>query len=288
MEAIFFAFISFVGWGVGDFFVTIAARKLDAYSATFWTLLLSAVLFGFLIPFFISDLANLTPSLFGLNLFLGFIFIVGIISFREGLISGSAPIVVTISASYTVLTTILSIIFFKETLTFNQTLSIILIFIGLIFVSLNFNDLKDKKVVLNKGTVFALISMVIWGVYFTFIKIPVREIGWFWPNYISIAAFAPFVYLYIRFRKMKLEKATQNNALPYLLIAVILARVSEMSFNAGIERGYTSIVAPIAGANPVLFIVLSAIFLKDKVTKQQTLGIVITLAGIILLSIFSV
>ena len=31
--------------------------------------------------------------------------------------------------------------------------------------------------------------MVAWGIYFTFVKIPIQQIGWFWPNYISFSLF---------------------------------------------------------------------------------------------------
>lgn len=67
-----------------------------------------------------------------------------------------------------------------------------------------------------------------------------------------------------------------------------MTRVSEMTFNVGISKGYTSIVAPIAGANPVLFVILATFVFKDPITKQQAAGVILTLLGVILLSIFSV
>ncbi len=49
-----------------------------------------------------------------------------------------------------------------------------------------------------------------------------------------------------------------------------------------------TVVAPISGANPILFVILVAFFLKDPITRQQIAGIITTLIGIVLLSIFSV
>ncbi len=288
MEAIIFALIAFVGWGIGDLLVTISARKLNAYSSTFWSLVISVLLMSLYTPFVWENLRFLTIQVFLLNIFLGFILLVGIITYREGLIAGSSPLVVTIAASFSAVTTILSIIFFKEQLTFSQALSIVIIFIGIILSMLPLKEVINKKIKVDKSLWFAITSMVLWGIYFTFIKIPVSQIGWFWPNYFSFLFFAPFVYLFLKWRKIKLYMPNHNKALWPLLGAIIFARGAELSFNLGIERGYTSIVAPISGANPILFIILAFFFLKDPITKQQILGIMTTLVGIVLLSVFSV
>ena len=72
-----------------------------------------------------------------------------------------------------------------------------------------------------------------------------------------------------------------------MVVSTTLVRIAEFSYNAGIGKGLVSIVAPIAGANPILFIILAFIFFKDKITRQQILGIITTLIGIVLLSVLS-
>lgn len=288
MPAIFFALISFIGWGISDLMVTISARRLNAYSATFWSLVISVLLLSLYAPFVLGSLENLTLNIFILNIFLGFILLGGIIAYREGLIVGSSPLVVTIAASFSAVTTILSIIFFKEQLTIFQGLSIVVIFVGIILSMLDLQDIFKRKFSVDRGLVFAFISMVLWGIYFTFIKIPVSAIGWFWPNYFSFLFFIPFVFWFIKLRKIKLYKPNYNKAFPSLLTSIIFARGAELSFNLGIATGLSSIVAPIAGASPILFIILAFFFLKDPITKQQIAGIITTLIGIVLLSVFSV
>lgn len=288
MPAIIFALISFIGWGVGDLLVTISARKLNAYSSTFWSLVISVLLMSLYTPFVWDNLKFLTTEVFLLNIFLGFILLVGIIAYREGLIAGSSPLVVTIAASFSVVTTPLSIIFFKEQLTVIQVVLIVIIFIGIILSLLPIQEVLNRKIKVDKALLFALISMILWGIYFAFIKIPVSQIGWFWPNYFSFLFFAPFVFWFMKIRKVKLYKPNYNKAFWPLLGAIIFARGAELAFNLGIERGYTSIIAPIAGANPILFIILAFFLLKDPITRQQILGIGTTLIGIVLLSLFSV
>ena len=129
--------------------------------------------------------------------------------------------------------------------------------------------------------------MFSWGIYFALIKIPISRIGWFWPNYFSFLIF-PLIYFYMKVKRIELQKPTTNGILIALIASTILVRIAELSFNFGISKGLVSIVAPIAGANPTLFVVLAFLFFKDPITKQQILGIVTTLVGIVLLSIFSV
>lgn len=274
--------------GIGDLFVTIAARKLNAYTATFWSLPITIVLLSIFAPFMLNDLKHLSLNIFLLNFFLGLILLIGIITFREALIKGSSPVVMIIATSYSALTTILSIIFFQEKLNFYQDLSILVVFLGLLLVLFDLKQLIKGKIHLDKAAILALISALTWGIYFTFIILPVKEIGWFWPNYFSFIFFLPLLLFFIKLRKIKLYKPTHNGGFSSLVLGTILARGAEISFNLGISKGYTSIVAPIAGANPILFVILAAIFLKDKMTKQQITGVIATLVGIILLSIFSI
>lgn len=286
IEAIAFALIAFFGWGIGDILVTITARKLDSYSATFWSLTLSILFLTLYAPFVFQQLLNATMDLIALNVILGLCLIVGIISYREGLRTDKSSLIVVIAASFTALTTIFSVIFLKEQLTNPQIITILIIFAGLILSTIDFREISKRKL-LNKAVMFALISMLLWGIYFTFIKIPVKQIGWFWPNYISFLLF-PLVYLYMKVRKVHLKMPTVNNAFLPLIVSIFFVRAAEFSFNIGIDKGLTAVVAPIAGASPSLYVILAFAYLKETLTKQQLIGIMITLAGIVSLSVFSI
>src|SRR3990167_3279677 len=187
MQAILFALISYIGWGTGDVFGTIATRKIGPYSTTFWYLVLQLIIFGAFSFFFLDQLKNLTLQILILNIALGVIGTVGLITFYEALRIANASLVGTISSSFAALTVVLSIIFLNERLTSQQALSIIVIFSGIIIWSLDFKEIKNKKLLSNKGVLLALFTMVAWGIYWAFIKVPVREIGWFWPSIIASA-----------------------------------------------------------------------------------------------------
>ena len=61
-----------------------------------------------------------------------------------------------------------------------------------------------------------------------------------------------------------------------------------ITFNYAISNGANiAIIAPIASAYPTLYVLLAFLIFKDKITKQQILGIIITLAGIVSLAALS-
>lgn len=286
MTAIFFALISYLGWGAGDVSGAVVSRKLGAYSTSLWAYFLGWIFLGFLIPSRLSDLQHLTPNILVLNLILGLIGVVSTLAFNEALRVGNASLVGTIASSFSALVVIFSIIFLGENINVLQSVAIFVIFIGIILSTLDIEQIKGRNLKLNKGIILALLTMLIWGLYFTFIKIPVRQIGWFWPAYISLSMF-PVVFLLTKLRKIKIYRPSYRGALFPLLAAVILLRTAELSFNVAISKGLTAIVAPIAGSYPTFFAPLAAFVFKDPITKQQITGIITTLIGIVFLSFVS-
>ena len=138
---------------------------------------------------------------------------------------------------------------------------------------------------------FALISFFGWGIGDVFGTVATRRIGaigWFWPFYlVMIINVISFVFMRLVF-KVKLNKITSKGTLLSVIISPCLIVFGEFAYNIGIDKGLTAVVAPIAGSYPTLFAVLAFLFFKDPITKQQIIGIVTTLIGIVLLSIFSV
>jgi uncharacterized membrane protein len=151
---------------------------------------------------------------------------------------------------------------------------------------LDLGSLRGKKLLNDKGIPFALASFLIWGIYFTFIKIPIKNIGWFWPAYISWWGF-PLVYLFMKSRDIKLEFPKSKQLVFLSLINALLLTAALFSFNIALDKGLTAIVVPIASSYPALFAILAYYVFKDRLSKQQVLGVITTLIGIVVLSALS-
>lgn len=286
MLEIVFALIAFFGWGVGDIFGTLATRRLGSLSTSAWSMAVGVLISVLFIPLIQSTIHNLTLNILVINMLLGLIFLLGLICFNEGLRVGNPSMVGTVAASFAAVSVVLSIIFLKEKININQSFSIALIFLGLILSV--YTGFKKSKNTALKGVMFALITMITWGIYYAFIKIPVESIGWFWPQVITLSLF-PVVFIFMGAKGERVQIPSLKHAALFLvLINGFLVGGGEFAYNFAISKGYTAIVAPIAGSYPVLFVILASFIFKEKTTLGQKFGILTTLLGIVFLSILSI
>lgn len=284
MIAYIFGLIAYLGWGSGDVFGTFATRKIGPYLTTFWAFAFGALLGSFYIPFAIQDLGAITPTLLILNLLLGVLYVGGNLTFNEALRVSSAPIVGTIGGSFAALTVVLSFFFLGENISLARTLLILVVFAGVFITTTAHNQKRDKNFM--KGTILALISMVVWGIYFTFNKILMQSMGWFWPNYIPMLLF-PLIALYMKWKNIPFVFPARDVRAPLFLNALAL-RGGDFAFNIGASMGLTATVAPLGGAYPTLFAILSYFVFRDPINKKQLAGIVLALTGLVALGFVAV
>jgi drug/metabolite transporter (DMT)-like permease len=283
--ALILGLITFVGWGIGDLFTIAATRRIGANLTTFWIFSCSFVLALLFIPFAPHDLALITWPLLVLNLFLGILFISGNVLISEAFRTSSAPLVGIIIQAFPAVVLVLSAFVYGDVITQTQAVYIGIIFIGVVLCSVDFKRLFGSEKIFDRGTVLALIAMIFLSIFFTFSRILINAYGWFLPNLIATACF-PIIYLFIKVRREKLIAPKLPIVVISVFMAGLLIRAADFSLNWGLSiPGASSLVAPIAGAAPILFVVMSYLVYKDKLTKQQVLGIVVTLFGIIFLTV---
>ncbi len=286
MSAITYALIAYFTWGIGITFEAVAARKVESKSLSFYGFFLAFIATSLYLPFSQFKLSSLTADIIGICYLIAFFIIAGSIFYYEALKKGNPSLVGTIGSSFPFIAVILSTIFFKEKITYCQIIAIAIIFFGLILSTLNLDELKNKKLTLNKGVLLALLTMISWGIYATLIKLPISKIGWFLPNWIIFSSF-PIVFLYIKASKTKFDIPKKINIIVPVILSIFFVRTAEFAYNIGLSRGMASIVAPIAGANPTLFVLLAYFVFKEPLKKYQIAGIFFTLAGVVFLSILS-
>lgn len=284
--AILLALITFVGWGTGDLFTIVAARRIGANLTTFWVFFFSFLLTLLFLPFAPHDISSITLPLLCLNIFLGILYVSGNVLISEAFRLSSAPLVGIIIQAFPAVVLVMSALIFKDPITLSQAVFISVIFFGVVLCSVDFKKIRNAERIFDRGTGLAIIAMIFLSFYFTFSRIPINTYGWFLPSFISTACF-PIIYLFIRLKKEKFIVPKQGKILFSVFMVGFLIRAGDFALNYGLSLpGASSIVAPLAGASPVLFIILSSVFFKDKVTRQQKVGIMITLVGIVLLTFF--
>lgn len=285
--AVIFALITLIGWGAGDIFVALSSRRLGAKQAYFWGMAFAFVLASAYIPF----AGEMTDwGMFFIAILLNVVHIFGNLAYFKGLEIGKTAVVGTLSGAFVLVTILISLLLFGENLNLTQILGIVLIISGGIMVSLKLDNSGDniRGILTDKGIIYALAACLGWGIYFALVRIPAERIGWFYAGYplYLLTFLLPFFMKEIRKNIFAVFSAVK--VLIPVFIFTILITVADFSYNIGILQGFTSIVAPIAGAYPVLFVILSRFVFREKLNGQQKAGIFFALLGIVLIGISSV
>jgi drug/metabolite transporter (DMT)-like permease len=129
-------------------------------------------------------------------------------------------------------------------------------------------------------------SMLLYGFWGIFAKIALEEIPWL--MYVGMYAFVipPTVYVYNRRKGIRLRHTIPSWSVPFI-IAIIAAEVGNIGFffevNA-VADGPASIVFPLVASSPVIVILLAYAFLKERLTKIETLLVAAVVFGIVLVS----
>lgn len=278
---------SMLGWGTADFLGAISSRKIGNVLSLFWMQVV-----GFLVAsiYFIINFSSFNSS--DISKFLLTIIIVALLqsisylSFYKGLEIGKVALVSPIGASWGMITAILSFIFFKEVLRFNQAIAVLLIMIGVILISINIKDiLEAKRLKVFTGVKEGIIAMLGFGISLFLIVPASREIGWFLPVFLFRFFMITFLASFIIFKRVSFKFKPEKNILLALIPIGLLDVFAFLSYSFGVNGTFASVVAPIAGTFPLITIFLARIFLKEKITSIQTFGIVGIILGLILISL---
>lgn len=280
MNAIFFALLSYVGWGAGDIFGAIASRKIGGYKTTFYVMLAAAILFAPLIALYWKQLITAPPLIITAATLMGFFYMSGNFALNEALKRADASIVLTINGSFGALVVLFSALFLHEYVSMNLFLIIMIIFAGVFLCTFDPKSIHKHNKTIGIG--LAIYASVSFGLFFTGVKVFAPTLQWFWPIYLSFI-WLPVMYLFlVKIHEKPMIKDIKLSPLP-LLFNLLLLRGGDFAFNIGLQQGLAAVVAPIAGAYPTLSVILAFIVFHEKPTQRQLFGIVLALIGIVLL-----
>jgi len=281
---IVFAITAMLSWGVADVF---AKKAIDKVGYKTSLLLNHLVALGPLIilAFLFSNVPPISVGLVLIAISAGILGIIGYVFLYRGFQKGNISVVSPISASWSIITTLLAIFLFQETLMPVQIIGIIAVFVGIFFASTNFAELKKSiRQGRSSGVTDALISMIAWGITYTLLRPMSVAFG---P--IIALLFLRIVAITILFSwtgitKTKISSPTRLIFL-FIALAGLLDLLGFVAFNTSISTEFVSIVGPIAATAPAVTVVLAYFFLKEKVVNNQKIGIIAILMGLALISL---
>jgi drug/metabolite transporter (DMT)-like permease len=279
--SILFGLGAALGWGAGDFTGGLASRKTGAYRAVFYSEVIGVALLLIVAQFSAEPLPNL--KIFLLSILAGALGTVGLIflyqSMTLGLMSIAAPVSALLAAALPVLVGI-----------FKEGIPQILIILGFGFalfavwmisqgeggVTDIFAHLSDLKLPLLAGIGF--------GSYFVLMHEATSTGATVWPMVISRSGGMILITVYMLITRAA-WKVEDTSAWPMITLNGILDISGNLFFILAGQTGRLDVAAVLSSLFPGATVVLAWIFLKERLTRNQWIGIGSALIAIVLMTL---
>lgn len=194
------------------------------------------------------------------------------IFYFKALDTGDVSKVTPIDKTSIVITLILSMIFLHEKITIIKAISIIFILIGTL-LTVNKKTTNEKD---NKWILYSILTAIFTSTTTIISKIGLNDIDSVLATFIrTVIVFIILIFIVIIKKKYVYLKDISKKSLRYVIYSGITNTLSWLFYFASLKDGETSIVFTIEKLSIVVTILLSVIFLKEKLNRKQIIGIII-------------
>lgn len=280
--AFLYGLLCMVGYGLSLAVIQPAIERLGAVRACLYRSLVSAVFLLGLFPFFSF---NVSWFFVAVSLGIGFFGYVPYYFFLKALQRGKVGVLAPIGRLSTIVTIILSIVFFHETLTFNQFVAVLIIILGAVLITVNVKDVK-QSLLLHKtsGIPLAFFCALLWGVVYFVMKFSVTWVGALFASFLlELGVFVASVFH--SFFTKKADFVVSRKYVFLIIVSGITSGLGSAAYALGIEKASVSLVTAIASASPVVAALYGWFVFKHSLSFNQMVGIVFIVLGTIALQL---
>ena len=269
------------GWGIYDFLGGVYAKQIGPFKSFFWSQLAGLI---FTLLLVLAFTINLKFPIWVIILLpiAAIVYSAGYLFFFKGFEIGNVSIVAATMNLWAVFTMLFAFIFMGQRLSTIQSIGVLMIISGVTLASLNWSDIRNQRFQLSSGVKETVLGAFFFGVFWNISEVISEEIGWLLTTLFVKFGIIVFLLLFsfLRKRELDLTKAATKTKCMVVLMGIIEAGAVAI-VNYGLTIGDAILITPIASALSIVTITLAIIFLKDKVTKLQGIGIITAIAGII-------
>ena len=277
--------LSAFSFGVGDFLARFSSQEVGFKNSLFWMLIVGAIFYIILFSFFGN---GLNPNSIGLsNSFLsGILIMFGLLCLYRGLQMGPVSIVAPITAINPLFVFLIRFALGSEP-TFFQWVATLIIIAGAILVSLS-ADSHQQSLGLNKKQIKE--SVVV-----SFMASAMLALGLIFSQEASNTLDPLETVIYIRFFSLlgiaslllisKSKIFITKKAIPILFFQGILETTGYFCLVYAYTFDKVSIAVVISSGFGLVTVILARLILKEKISKIQGSGILLTFLGVIGLTI---
>lgn len=274
-------------WGISKVIIRPAISRIGPFYSLFYEQFF--VILSLAMPLLFYVKPYVPPQ--GIMLRIAVAVVVGTIPiyfFFRAMDIGKMSLVTPIANSSSIITILLSYLFYKEILTSKQVFAVVLLITGVILISFRYSEIRKLRFSrkLISGAEFALITMVGWGFYFSLIKPIVVELG---PMlsvlYLEGGIFTILLAIFIISCIKNGAVVKPGRSLPYVFFGGFTTALGALFFNMAIRNSAVSLIYPLANSSLLVTVIASYIFLKERIEFNQKIAIFLVSIGIILVSV---
>jgi drug/metabolite transporter (DMT)-like permease len=145
----------------------------------------------------------------------------------------------------------------------------------------NFTNFSKMKFVITITTL-----VVVWAFAFPFIKIGLEELSFVNLTIMRFLIVCVVLILILFFQKKRFSKLHKKDIVPIFLLGFFGVIVYHLGLNYGEQFISPAAASLIIATVPVQIIILSTIFLKEKIGLKKLIGVIIALCGVVIISIW--
>ena len=128
--------------------------------------------------------------------------------------------------------------------------------------------------------------VVVWALAFPFIKIGLEELSFINLTIMRFLIVCIVLIIILFLRLKKFSKLHKKDVLPIFILGFFGVMVYHLGLNYGQRYVTPGAASLIIATIPVFILILAAIFLREKITIKKCFGILLSLSGVIIISIW--
>ncbi len=288
-QAVSFGLVASISWGLSDFLGARAAKKFGGVSTAFFVNAVSAVLYGLLYVICMRGHTQVVASAVIYALAAGIAYACAMASFFKGLELGPVSIVSPLGSMYPLITVLLLILAFGNTLRLIQGVGILLVIGGAALAS-GMVGRRRTKDMLGIGPFFGVGAALCWGVTFALLAQAISKIGWQFAMLLQVMSSAVTFLLLLPL--IARRESVWRPSLPQLtdislLGASLLQLVGFLAVSVGIGQtaSLAAVVVAVSACYPLITVFLAIKQLHEVIRPIPLAGAVVGIAGIVVLAL---
>ncbi len=287
-----YCLLTFMFWGIADLFYKIGNKEENQYSELVTGIIVGLVM-GIHATIYLI-LNHLSINIMELIKYLpvSFCYIASMVISYRGLRHIELSIASPIENTSGVITSLLLIIFFKDNLPPLAYLAMIFVFIGIVILSV-LEKKEGRSIKLKKINVLIILFPLLYcfldgigtfldAVYLDKLEIISEDSALICYEY-TFLIYAIITYIYLKIKKQKIVLFKEKDK----ILAAIMETAGQFFYVFAMSYNST-IGATIVGSYCLLSMILSHVFLKEKLSEQKYVGLMIAISGLIILTILDI